>query len=372
MKSDKSEFEIKSYLFGNYHSSIAISSDLLPFWRIDPGFADRTCLLVADEYTARLAPRYFGTASPMPPMVCIPQGEVAKNWLTIEKIIAAARKAGLSRDGLIIGIGGGVVTDLAAFAASIYMRGIALWLAPTTILAMVDAALGGKTGIDLFNLKNLVGSFRPADYIVIDSSVSSSLPRRECLSGLAELIKTAIIGDDQLLSLLARQAESVRNQTATGSESLIPSHDMIAKAIAVKAAIVESDPEERNGRRALLNLGHSYGHALETVAGLGVLSHGEAVAWGIARAVSLSRKLGIIGDSRADLIIDLLAAFGYCVEAVHPACLIKGDREAARQMLLSAMAGDKKRSASSWRFVLPNDDSVILSDVDSGLVAETL
>jgi 3-dehydroquinate synthase len=284
---------------------------------------------VFDATTASL----FGDGAANP--VILAPGEGEKRWESVSAILERCAGAALGRDSMIAGVGGGVVCDLTAFAASLYMRGCGLLLAPTTLLAMVDASLGGKTGIDFLGYKNLVGTFYPASRIVICAPALRTLPQREYLSGLAEVIKTAIIGDAELFSLLeSRHADVMARAPDTVEE-------MIRRCLVVKGRIVESDPKE-NGTRALLNLGHTFGHALETATGFQGWTHGEAVAWGIGRALIAGSLIGITDPAFAKRVTALLRLYGYRLSAPAPA-----------EALLPAMNRDKKRSAGRIRLVVP-------------------
>jgi 3-dehydroquinate synthase len=273
-------------------------------------------------------------------------GEQRKNWDSVQTILQKARECGLGRDGLFAAVGGGVVCDLTAFSASVYMRGAKLALVPTTLLAMADAALGGKTGFDLGNIKNLAGTFYPAGEIIISLETLETLPKREWKSGMAEIIKAAILNRDSGGTL-----EAFRNPEAV-SACL---EELIAMAVTVKGRIVEADPRETGGERALLNLGHSFGHALETAAGLGSLSHGEAVAWGIARSCELGLALGISPPERVKAIQGILSAWGYesSVRCSFPVDLT---------LFKNALSSDKKKKAGTLRFVVPNADWAELAD----------
>jgi 3-dehydroquinate synthase len=259
-------------------------------------------LRVYDETTHSL----FGSAAES--WVAIPAGEPAKCWKSVESVLERCASLGLGRDEGIIGIGGGVVCDVASFAASLYMRGCRLALVPTTLLAMVDASLGGKTGIDFMGFKNLVGTFYPASRISIDVSFLESLPQREYASGLAEVIKTAIIGDGELFSLLECSPEEILARNPRTME------EVIRRCLAVKGAIVQEDPREK-GRRAVLNLGHTFGHALESATRFSGWTHGEAVAWGIGRSLAAGIHLGLTRTSFAERVLALLRRYGFRLEA---------------------------------------------------------
>jgi 3-dehydroquinate synthase len=295
----------------------------------------------------------FGEGAPNP--VVFPAGEGSKSWGSAEGILERCAAAGLGRDGTVVGVGGGVVCDLAAFAASLYMRGCRLTLVPTTLLAMVDASLGGKTGVDFSGLKNLVGTFYPASRILVSPSVLAGLPEREYLSGLAEVIKTAIIGDPGLLTLLEGERERVLRRDAGLLE------EMVRRCLAVKGRIVEADPREE-GIRAVLNLGHTFGHALESRSGFSGWTHGEAVAWGMGRAVRAAQLTGETDGAFAGRILGLLRAYGYRLEA-----------EAEPRGLVAAMGMDKKRRGGRVRLVLPRaPGDVVLREAAEELLLRAL
>jgi 3-dehydroquinate synthase len=282
----------------------------------------------------RNAHRHHGRAAGR--AVVLPAGETAKAWRWAEKILAFALEAGLGRDGRMVGIGGGVVCDLTAFAASLYMRGCRLALVPTTLLAMVDAALGGKSALNLGRAKNLIGTFYPAEELVIWIPALATLPADELRSGLAEAIKTALLGDPDLLALLAsRRAELLRGDPGALAQT-------VRRCLAVKGRIVENDLRE-SGERAALNLGHTFAHALESATGFRRYRHGEAVAWGLGRALELGVALGVTDRALAAEVTALLAAYGFRLG--RPAGL-------SARTLLRAMRADKKRRGGGLRFVL--------------------
>ena len=263
-------------------------------------------------------------------------------------------------------MGGGVINDLTGFAASIYMRGAELCLVPSTLLAMVDAAIGGKTGFDLFGAKNFAGSFYPAARVYMPAASLRSLPAREWKSGAAELIKTAVLDTTGRLMEAVTKGDTLRSLVSGGgSPDTGVLEDLIAQSALVKGRIVESDPKETNGQRELLNLGHTFGHALEACAGLGALSHGEAVAWGMVRACELGLSLGRTPPSRADRIIGLIRSLGYETAAPHP---LAQDREA----FLRVMAGDKKKKAGDPRLVVPDETGAVLVSPETSLLARII
>jgi 3-dehydroquinate synthase len=207
---------------------------------------------------------------------------------------------------------------------------------------MVDASLGGKTGFDLFGIKNLAGTFYPARHVFISLESLDTLPEAEWKSGIAELIKTAVIaGDDFLDIFLCRDPESLKKDR----EGLL---NCIIRAVELKGRIVEADPRETGTERILLNLGHTFGHALESSAGLGKLSHGEAVAWGMVRSCELGYTLGITPRERAEKIRSIVRSYGYETASPHP---FMGSADS----FAAALEGDKKKRSGGLTFIVPND-----------------
>jgi len=298
------------------------------------------------------------------PAECSPgSGEEAKGWHAVETIVETAMRAGLGRDGCLVGVGGGAVCDVAAFAASVYMRGVAAELVPTTLLAMVDASVGGKTAINFRGVKNIVGTFHPARRVDVHMGALLSLPERELKSGLAEVLKTALLDDEAFVDELSRRRSVfLERDPAVMAEA-------VRRCIAFKARVVSEDPTE-TGRRAVLNLGHTFGHALESVAGPGRLTHGEAVAWGMARAMELGIRLGHTRDDYRRRVRGLLRDYGYALDTAVLLPEAAGPAGAAR--LLEAMRQDKKKHSGGLRFVLQRSlgDTLVVSDVpDSDVLA---
>jgi len=316
------------YTFGEFKTEIIISAD---FPEIS---LDKNALIVADENTAQLAAKLCKNEA----LCVLKSGEENKNWQSAEKILSEAKKAGLARDCFFIGVGGGVICDLTAFAASVYMRGCRLILVPTTLLAMVDAAVGGKTGFDLFSIKNLAGTFYPAETVYMPLAALSSLPQMEWKNGIAELIKTAILSGDDFLDQLLPLLSPPYSQ----NDLLL---ECIKKVAAYKAGVVSEDLRD-NGKRMLLNLGHTFAHALESVSGLGSISHGEAVAWGIVRACELGRKLGITPDAKAQKIKTLIESSGFNLAYSYDS-----------EKMINVMKSDKKKKDGKLTFIVPDKTS---------------
>lgn len=260
--------------------------------------------------------------------------EQAKTLATVERIAEAALFAGLRRDDALVAVGGGVVSDVAGFAAAILLRGVAWNAVPTTTGAMADAALGGKTGVDHAAGKNLLGAFHPPRAILADLDALSTLPERDFRAGLVEAYKAAWIGDP---ALAARASAGLERVLARDREALL---DLIAGAARVKARIVSSDPRE-SGPRRLLNFGHTAGHAFEAAGGYQSLRHGEAVAWGIAAALQISRERAGLPGPEADQVTRVLAGLGPFPEP---------ERDPA--VLAPFLARDKKTSSRGLAGVL--------------------
>lgn len=325
-------FSEQSYTVGNFSTRVLISQDTVGDLVSQHRSSIGSSLLVADENTLGLCGSLAG------PRVVLPSGESAKQWDSVSRILEHALESGIGRDGRIIGVGGGVICDIAAFAGSIYLRGVAVTLVPTTLLAMVDAAFGGKTGINYGGYKNMVGTFYPATDLLVAPSAVASLPEREYHSGLAEAIKSAMLGDAVLFELFEREPETVMKREPRVVRT------MVERSLAIKASVVERDFTER-GIRAWLNLGHTFAHALESVVGLGAWSHGEAVAWGMGCALDLGVRLGMTDRAYAARATALLERYGFRLRADGVA--VGG--------LLQAMQYDKKVQSGAVRFVLQRD-----------------
>ena len=302
-------------------------------------------LIIADENTAYIAAKISDGVDY--PCVFLESGEDNKTWQSVETILASASKASLGRDGVFIAVGGGVIGDLSGFAASIYMRGCRFVLVSTTLLGMVDASVGGKTGFDLFGIKNLAGSFYPAQSVFLPLNALSTLPKVEIKSGMAELIKTAVLCGGDFLEQLTPLAERINNLNKFLEDDAL--FKCVERAVLYKGGIVSEDFRE-SGKRMLLNLGHTFGHALESAAGLGNITHGEAVAWGIVRACELGIALGVTPHERAIKIIELIKSFGYECSCPHPAA---GNKDA----VFDAMKSDKKKKNGRLTFIVPDDKS---------------
>lgn len=269
----------------------------------------------------------------------VPSGEVSKSVAEAARLWETLACHAVDRQTHIVAVGGGVVGDLAGFVAATFARGLPVWQVPTTLVAQVDSAIGGKTGINLEAGKNLVGAFWQPRGVIADIDALSTLPDREFTSGLAEVVKYGMILDAPFFAWLEANAKAIlwRDQAAL--------EHVVARSAALKAHVVERDERELSGLRAVLNYGHTFAHAFETAAGYGTLLHGEAVAIGMACAAKLAARLGRIEPdvvARQEALLEALRL----PREVPPVAASADD-------LLAIMARDKKSVAGRLRFVLP-------------------
>jgi 3-dehydroquinate synthase len=319
-----------------------------------------TCAVITDENVGRLhgaavigALEASGFA---PHLLAVPAGENSKSMAAAENLVDRLLDAGLDRGSFVVALGGGVVGDLAGFVAAIYLRGIPCVQIATTIVAQVDSSVGGKTGVNARAGKNLIGAFHQPRLVLADTLTLETLPDREYREGFAEVIKHAVIRDAAMLDEL---------DPAAPRGSLAP---LIARNIAIKAAIVSADETERTGQRALLNFGHTVGHAIENVAGYGQLLHGEAISLGMCAALGISQRKYGLAAADAGRVRGKLQAYGLPV--TMPSGL---DTEA----LLAAMRHDKKFSAGQIRYVVAPElgEAFVAEDVtedDIGAAIDSL
>ena len=283
-------------------------------------------------------------------VISFPAGENSKNIDTVMMLWQEMLKIGLDRKSAVVALGGGVTGDLAGFAASTFMRGIDWVGVPTTLLAMVDSSLGGKTGFDLPEGKNLIGSFHSPKLVLADPRLLKTLPETELISGMAEVVKHGIIADPELFYLCSRGLDWIK-------ENL---EEVVKHAMAVKIKIIEQDPYEK-GVRASLNLGHTVGHAVELVSHF-QLRHGEAVAIGMVAEAKLAERLTVASKGLSDAVAEALLALGLPVQI---------PKELPREELIRAMRLDKKKNAKAIRFALPAEigrvELVDVTDLESVL-----
>ncbi len=303
----------------------------------------RAVLVVTDETVRNLhlAALLQGLRDARVATMCLPAGERHKTMATAESVCDALAAARVNRDGAVVALGGGVVGDIAGFAAASYQRGVDYVQVPTTLLAQVDSSVGGKTGVNLSAGKNLVGAFHQPRAVISDVATLRTLPARQLRAGLAEVIKCALIADAAFFEWLEANVEKL-----LACETGALSH-AIARCCEIKAGIVSRD-EREHGERALLNLGHTFGHAIETATGFAGWLHGEAVAVGLLAAAALSERIAAVGSggslSSADVrrIRELLGRVGLPLEAPRI-----GSRRALELMQL-----DKKVQAGRIRLVV--------------------
>lgn len=283
----------------------------------------------------------------------VPAGEGTKCLREYGRVLDFLAANRLDRGSLLVAAGGGVIGDLAGFAAASYLRGIPFIQIPTTLLAMVDSSVGGKTGINLDAGKNLVGAFHQPHSVYIDTALLATLPPREFAAGMAEVIKYGLLGDAELFARLERAPLTLASDDLAA---------VVRRCCALKARVVEADERETaaEGGRALLNLGHTFGHAVEQVTGYGAYLHGEAVAVGLCAAARLSRKLGYIGAAEVARVDAVVAAHALPTRLREPLPLAP---------LMAAMARDKKVRAGGLRFVVLKSlgDSATQGGIDPAL-----
>jgi 3-dehydroquinate synthase len=272
----------------------------------------------------------YGESYPDVPCYSIPPGEESKRLEIVGDLAGKLLETGTDRSGFVLAIGGGVVCDLAGFLASVYMRGIRCGYVSTTFLSQVDASTGGKNGVNLGGTKNILGNIRQPEFVICDPAMLHTLPEEEYLSGLAELIKTAIIGDRELFEMI----EDNHSRIMQREDDLLT--EMVTRAVRFKASIVSQD-ERESGLRRVLNFGHTYGHAVEM---LSSVRHGFAVAKGMEMAARFSSERGLIDDDERKRIIDLLRRFR----------LIK-DHSFTDDQITALIQRDKKRTGNDIHFV---------------------
>lgn len=324
----------------------------MPTFRVEiphhsyPVIVERSALQRVPEFIPQRAGKVFVVTTedvwqlhrrmPEHHVLFLPPGEVNKRLATVEALAERMMQRGADRSSVVIGFGGGIVTDVAGFLAAIFMRGIPVLQIPTTLLGQVDAAIGGKTGVNLVGGKNLIGSFHQPLAVLIDPEVLATLPAREYRAGLFEVIKCGIIRDRSLFDLLATHTDAVLDMRAEIVDELI------AAAVRIKTEVVSADERERDLRR-ILNFGHTIGHAIEAETEYARFLHGEAVAWGMLAATRLAELLGCLDSGSADSIRKTICRYG----PLPPARNLDPDR------LIARLGSDKKTLHGTVHFVLP-------------------
>lgn len=305
-------------------------------------------IVIADQAVAPLADRIAGGLSSQSTPIRVSRfdvasGETSKSISQFDELLQWIMSEGGDRRSVVVAVGGGVVGDLAGFVAASFARGIRFVQVPTTLLAMVDSSVGGKTGINLPSAKNMVGAFWQPSLVLIDSDVLSTLPQRSYLSGLAEVIKYGVIDDPDFFRWLEVNAEKLVDR----DESAI--RYAIQQSCQCKARVVAEDERETSGRRAILNYGHTFAHAIEATAGYGTLLHGEAVAIGMQMAARLALRLKMTDHDLLERQTKLITA-----------CALPVDYPSADpDEMIPVMMRDKKVAHGKLRFILPSEIGVV-------------
>jgi 3-dehydroquinate synthase len=322
--------------------------------------AQRRCFVITVPRVQKLwgAPlkKSLADAGLQPSFLTMAEGERHKTLTTVEKLCAELVRLGADRGAVVIAFGGGVVGDVAGLTASLYMRGVDFVQIPTTLLAQVDASVGGKTGVNLKAGKNLVGTFHQPRIVLIDPKLLESLPKRQFKAGLYEAVKCGVIGDVALFNLLDLHAKAA----LAHDEDLLT--QVIASSVKLKAAVVSAD-EKESGLRRILNFGHTIGHALESETEYGHFIHGEAVAWGMIAATHIARAQGILEPQVAERIVRVTRSLGPLpAVTVTPAKIVK------------RLLADKKTIEGNVHFVLPKEIGKvdIVPDVPAALATSAV
>jgi len=345
--------------------NIVIMADLLDDLnaKLDSFVSKRRVLVVTDSnvsilYAEKVMRALKGICADAD-IAIFPAGEPSKTLKTVETLYEQATSFGLDRSSVVIALGGGVVGDIAGFLAATYMRGIDFIQIPTSLLAMVDSSVGGKTGVDLPAGKNLVGAFWQPKLVLIDPNTLNTLPVREVKCGLAEVIKYGMIMDNEFFRYLEDHTKELNELDSECFTSVI------ARCCALKAEIVIDDEREESGVRAILNYGHTFAHAIEVIRGFENINHGEAVAIGMCMAASLS-----VADMRLDDAAELRQE--NLLRALHLPCSIAGVKVSE---IYAAMHKDKKTVNGKLRFVLPEtigEVTLVADDLDKTMIMQAI
>ena len=330
----------------------SILSDLLPK-------ASRVFVVTVPPVRRRWGSKFIASLKSSgfdPQVMVMPDGEPAKRLANVEKMAEKLAKLGADRRAVIIALGGGVVGDVAGLLASLYMRGVEFVQVPTTVLAQVDASVGGKTGVNLIAGKNLVGTFYHPRVVLIDPTVLKTLPDREFRSGLYEALKCGIIGNVELFIRFEQNRAKIVKRDPTELEWLI------AQSVKLKAEVVSAD-EHEGGLRRVLNLGHTIGHALEAETNYRGFLHGEAVAWGMVAATNIALKVGRTDSVTAGRITDSVLSLGRLPEV-----------NASARKILARLQSDKKTQNGVVHFILPREIGKVevASDVPESAVLDSV
>ncbi len=314
----------------------------------------RLFILTSPEIWDLWSKRILSSFTNTPTILLLPAGERHKNLRSVEKLLREMAKAGGDRSSILIAFGGGIVGDVGGFVASSFMRGIDFFQVPSTFLSQVDSSVGGKVGVNLPEGKNLVGAFHHPLAVFADMELLNTLPDRELRAGLFESVKAGMIRDRALLRFMEENSARILGRDTASLEKVI------AASIRMKADVVSKD-ERENGLRMILNLGHTLGHAIESVTGYRKLLHGEAVGWGIIAALHLGRKRRTISEAQFDRLMGLVYLYGPL-----PALKLNPQR------LVDASAKDKKHRGDVRRFILPVGigDATVVEDVTTDELLE--
>jgi 3-dehydroquinate synthase len=305
-------------------STIAVGDSLSNLGNYLP---DGKVLVITEDTVWRHHQRSFPAAE----VIKISPGETAKSLETIQEIYVQLVDREVDRSTFIVGIGGGVISDIVGFAASTFMRGLRFGFVASTLLAQVDASVGGKNGVNFGSYKNLIGTFNQPEFVICDPALLKTLSEKEILCGVAEIVKHALVKDADLFAFIEENVEKIFRLDSEVIERLV------SDSIRIKASVVNQD-EREGGLRRILNFGHTFGHALEKIF---QISHGEAVGAGMVIATEISRLRGLLAQSEADRITDLLQKLKFSIKV-----------DADRALMLNAIRRDKKREADVVHFVL--------------------
>jgi 3-dehydroquinate synthase len=315
--------------------------------RVTGRLPQRVFVLTSPSIWALWGERFCASFREAPTALFLPPGEKYKTMASVERLAREMLRAGADRGSLVIAFGGGIVGDVGGFLAAVFMRGIPYVQVPTTFLSQVDSSVGGKTGVNLPEGKNLVGSFHQPRAVFADIGVLGTLPERELRAGLMESVKAGIIRDRALVRYMEENAPAIIGRDAKALEKVI------AASIRMKAGVVNKD-ERETGLRMILNLGHTVGHAIEQATHYKALLHGEAVAWGMIAALHIGRKRGTISAAQSERLERLVYMYGPL-----PALKLRPAR------VIAATGSDKKNVGGVRRFVLPLGigDAGVVEDV---------
>ncbi len=331
---------------------------------LSPFVKRRRVLLVTDSnvdklYADKVLAALKNLCDGSPARSVFPAGEGSKTLDTVSGLYGDAVSAGLDRSSVVVALGGGVVGDVAGFMAATYMRGVDFIQIPTTLLAMVDSSVGGKTGVDIPAGKNLVGAFHQPAVVVVDPETLATLPVREIRGGLAEVVKYGVILDGEFFERLECNADKIN------SLDMEFMTDVIARCCELKSLVVARDERDETGLRALLNYGHTFAHAIEAATGYSDITHGEAVGIGMCMAASLA-----VADGRFDDAAELRQE--NLLRALRIPCSISGVKPS---VIYNAMASDKKAVNGEIRFVLPEiiGEAVLTEEpISKGMVMDAI